>query len=175
MGNQTEIHDYTFRRITEFLRAHGWRTTKTNHALRALAGSLVAMRWDVRQASVFLRHASVTTTEAYTCTFWTRGSLTVTRSGSGGLATGHGKGTIQTDSSGPYKKGQPQKRAGPSALQVPRARAYAASRWPCGESSGAGCTKALGKRLAASLRMPGSKACFNSWASSEVPLRHWER
>lgn len=64
-GTQTETHEATFRRISEWLTACGWETTKKSHALRAYAGSQVAMRWDIYQAQHWLRHTSVSVTEQH--------------------------------------------------------------------------------------------------------------
>ncbi|HEY5910856.1 MAG TPA: tyrosine-type recombinase/integrase [Verrucomicrobiae bacterium] len=63
-GTPTQIDDM-FRGIGHWLRGLGWDTQKTNHALRAYSGSLVAMKWDIYRASAWLRHASVKVTEAH--------------------------------------------------------------------------------------------------------------
>jgi integrase len=55
--------DGNFRAVSDWLRSLGWETRKTNHALRAYAGSQVAMRYGIYEAQVFLRHSSVKVTE----------------------------------------------------------------------------------------------------------------
>lgn len=62
-GTETYRTDDLFRKVSEFLRAHGWETQKTNHALRAYAGSQVAMRYTIYEAQTWLRHSTVTVTE----------------------------------------------------------------------------------------------------------------
>ena len=62
-GGDTERTDHVFRRVSGWLRALGWRTQKTNHALRALAGSMVLKSYDLYTASVFLRHSNVQVTK----------------------------------------------------------------------------------------------------------------
>jgi integrase len=62
-GTPTEINDLTFRNIGAWQRGLGWKTQKTNHALRAYSGCLVAMKYGIYRASAWLRHKSVTTTE----------------------------------------------------------------------------------------------------------------
>ncbi len=62
-GSETERTDDVFHRNSQWLREIGWRTQKTNHALRAYAGSLVAMRENIWRASAWLRHAGVKTTQ----------------------------------------------------------------------------------------------------------------
>lgn len=62
-GEATERTDLVFRRVSEWLRGQGWQTQKTNHALRALAGSMVLKSFDLYTASVFLRHSNVQVTK----------------------------------------------------------------------------------------------------------------
>jgi len=64
-GHHTERTDCTFRNTGSWLRALGWSTQKTNHALRAYAGSLVAMKFGLYRASAWLRHASVKVTQSH--------------------------------------------------------------------------------------------------------------
>lgn len=64
-GTATDLEDIIFRRVGRWLRLLGWETQKTNHALRAYSGSLVAMKWGVDRAHSWLRHASVKTTEQH--------------------------------------------------------------------------------------------------------------
>jgi integrase len=64
-------HQSTFRSISAWLRGLGWETIKTIHALRAYAGSQVAMRFGIWQASNWLRHSSVQVTEAHYLSFVT--------------------------------------------------------------------------------------------------------
>lgn len=63
-GNDTYRTDGLFRAVSEWLRALGWETMKTNHALRAYAGSQVAMKYGIYEAQIFLRHSTVKVTEA---------------------------------------------------------------------------------------------------------------
>ena len=62
-GTETYRTDELFRAVSAWLRARGWETMKTNHALRAYAGSQVAMRYGIYEAQMFLRHSSVKVTE----------------------------------------------------------------------------------------------------------------
>lgn len=64
-GSPTETSEGTFKRISAWLTQCGWETSKKSHALRAYAGSLVAMRWGIYQAQHWLRHASVSVTESH--------------------------------------------------------------------------------------------------------------
>lgn len=64
-GNPTQRTDLVYRSASAWLRARGWKTQKTNHALRAYAGSQVAMRYDIYAAQTWLRHSSVTVTEQH--------------------------------------------------------------------------------------------------------------
>ena len=54
-----------YRELSAWMLHLGWNTPKKSHALRAYAGSLVAMRFDIYRASKFLRHASVAVTEIH--------------------------------------------------------------------------------------------------------------
>jgi integrase len=49
--------------VSEWLRKLGWKTNKTNHALRAYAGSQIAMKYSIYEASGWLRHSTVKVTE----------------------------------------------------------------------------------------------------------------
>jgi len=71
-GTETERTEDVFRRISDWLRGLGWQTQKTNHALRAYAGSQVAMRYKIYAASVWLRHSSVKVTESHYTYFITK-------------------------------------------------------------------------------------------------------
>ena len=64
-GSDTERRDDVFRRISSLMTGCGWQTQKMAHALRALSGSWVAMRYGIYAAQLFLRHQSVTTTERH--------------------------------------------------------------------------------------------------------------
>jgi integrase len=64
VGHVTERTDETFRRISAWMRALGWKTQKTNHALRAYSGSLIAMKFGIYRASAWLRHKSIKVTES---------------------------------------------------------------------------------------------------------------
>jgi len=64
-GTTTDRTDNIFRNVSAWMRRRGWETQKTNHALRAYAGSQVAMRYGVYTASVWLRHSSVKVTEQH--------------------------------------------------------------------------------------------------------------
>ena len=62
-GTMTYRTDGLFRAVSDWLRSRGWATMKTNHALRAYAGSQVAMRYGIYEAQIFLRHSTVKVTE----------------------------------------------------------------------------------------------------------------
>lgn len=62
-GNDTYRTDGLFRAVSDFLRTRGWETMKTNHALRAWAGSQVAMKYGIYEAQMWLRHSTVKVTE----------------------------------------------------------------------------------------------------------------
>ncbi|HNQ88084.1 MAG TPA: site-specific integrase [Verrucomicrobiota bacterium] len=55
----------TFDRVTAWLKAHGVLTAKPLHTLRKEFGSLVADAGDIHQAMLQLRHAQISTTEAF--------------------------------------------------------------------------------------------------------------
>lgn len=55
----------TFDRVTTWLRAHGVLSGKPLHTLRKEFGSLVADAGDIHQAMLQLRHAQISTTEAF--------------------------------------------------------------------------------------------------------------
>ena len=46
-------------------KATSWQTQKTIHELRAWSGSQIAMRYDIYDASRWLRHSSIKVTEAH--------------------------------------------------------------------------------------------------------------
>ena len=52
-----------FRGIGSWMRQLGWRTKKTNHALRAYAGSQVAMKYELYEAQAWLRHSTIEVTK----------------------------------------------------------------------------------------------------------------
>lgn len=62
-GTETYRTDDLFRAVSAWLRGLGWETMKTNHALRAYAGSQVAMKYGIYEAQIFLRHSTVKVTE----------------------------------------------------------------------------------------------------------------
>lgn len=64
VGGKTELAEDVWRDVGTWMRALGWRTEKTNHALRAFAGCQVAMKYDTYRAQIWLRHRSVTTTQS---------------------------------------------------------------------------------------------------------------
>ena len=64
-GTSTEITDCTFRETSAWLRSLGWETQKTNHALRAFSGSLVAMKFGIYRAAAWLRHSSIKVTQQH--------------------------------------------------------------------------------------------------------------
>jgi len=64
-GTQTYRTDLAFRAVSAWMRGLGWGTRKTNHALRAYAGSQIAMKYGSYDAQVWLRHSSVTVTEGH--------------------------------------------------------------------------------------------------------------
>jgi len=63
-GSDSYRDDGFEREVSAFLRSHGWETQKTNHALRAYAGSQVAMKYGIYEAQTWLRHSSVKVTES---------------------------------------------------------------------------------------------------------------
>jgi integrase len=64
-GSATFRKDDIFRAVSGWLRDLKWHTTKTNHALRAYAGSQVAMRYGIYEAQCWLRHSTVKVTEQH--------------------------------------------------------------------------------------------------------------
>ena len=62
-GNDTYRKDGLFRAVSDWLRHLGWETMKTNHALRAYAGSQIAMKYGIYEAQMWLRHSTVKVTE----------------------------------------------------------------------------------------------------------------
>lgn len=62
-GTVTYCTDDLFRAVSAWMRGLGWETMKTNHALRAYAGSQIAMKYGIYEAQMFLRHSSVKVTE----------------------------------------------------------------------------------------------------------------
>jgi integrase len=64
-GTETNRSDDIFRAVSEWIRNHKWETMKTNHALRAYAGSQVAMRYGIYEAQCWLRHSTVKVTEQH--------------------------------------------------------------------------------------------------------------
>lgn len=68
-GTLTERSEEVFRRVGAFLRQQGWATQKTNHALRDYAGSQIAMKYGLQNASFWLRHSSILVTQTHYTTF----------------------------------------------------------------------------------------------------------
>lgn len=64
-GNTAHREQGVFNEIGLWMRKHGWQTVKSNHALRALYGGLVAMRYGVEEASRRLRHNQLSTTQRF--------------------------------------------------------------------------------------------------------------
>lgn len=64
-GSNSYRADGIEREVSAFLRALGWDTNKTNHALRAYAGGQVALKYGIYKAKEFLRHSSVKVTEQH--------------------------------------------------------------------------------------------------------------
>jgi integrase len=64
-GSNAFRTDGIFRAASDFLRRQGWQTRKTNHALRAYAGSQIAMKYGIYDAQTWLRHSSVKVTEGH--------------------------------------------------------------------------------------------------------------
>jgi len=64
-GSDSYRTDGLERDVSAWLRAHGWETTKTNHALRAYAGGQVCLKYGIYRAKEFLRHSSVKVTEQH--------------------------------------------------------------------------------------------------------------
>lgn len=62
-GTETYRTDDLFRAVSAWMRALGWETDKTNHALRAYSGSQIAMRYGIYETQVWLRHSTVKVTE----------------------------------------------------------------------------------------------------------------
>lgn len=63
-GSPTYRCEGIFREIADWMRALGWNTQKAFHEWRAYAGCQVAMRDGLLTASQWLRHSSITVTEA---------------------------------------------------------------------------------------------------------------
>jgi integrase len=64
-GPITARADGTPRAVSAWLRSLGWKTQKTNHALRAYAGSQIAMKYGIYEASTWLRHSTVKVSETH--------------------------------------------------------------------------------------------------------------
>lgn len=64
-GTATYQREDIYNAISAWLRDLGWETQKTNHALRAYAGSQVAMKYGIWEASAWLRHSSVEVTQSH--------------------------------------------------------------------------------------------------------------
>lgn len=64
-GSDAYRTDGIYRAVSDWLRQLGWRTKKTNHALRAYAGSQVAMKFGIYEAQMWLRHSTVKVTEQH--------------------------------------------------------------------------------------------------------------
>jgi integrase len=62
-GYATWKNDAVFRTVSHWLENLGWNTRKATHALRAYAGSQVAMKYGIYEAQIFLRHSTVKVTE----------------------------------------------------------------------------------------------------------------
>ena len=73
-GSPTERGSTTFRRVSKWLRGLGWAKQKTNHALRAYAGSEVALNFGMHEAQAWCRHDSASTTEKYYTRQWREAS-----------------------------------------------------------------------------------------------------
>jgi len=73
-GSPTERGSTTFRRVSAWLRGLGWAKQKTNHALRAYAGSEVALNFGMHEAQAWCRHDSASTTEKYYTRQWREAS-----------------------------------------------------------------------------------------------------
>ena len=69
-GRETERLDLVFRRVSGWLRGLGWPLQKTNHGLRSYAGGEVAVRYGLEAAQAWLRHRSITTTQAHYTGRW---------------------------------------------------------------------------------------------------------
>lgn len=63
-GSPTYRCEGIFREIADWMRSLGWNTQKAFHEWRAYAGCQVAMRDGLLTASQWLRHSSITVTEA---------------------------------------------------------------------------------------------------------------
>lgn len=63
-GSPTYRCESVFREIADWMRTLGWNTQKAYHEWRAYAGCQVAMRDGLLTASQWLRHSSITVTEA---------------------------------------------------------------------------------------------------------------
>jgi integrase len=64
-GTPDTVNVNTFIGVSSWLKALGWKTLRHTHALRAYAGSLIAMRYSMYEAQIFLRHSSVVITEGH--------------------------------------------------------------------------------------------------------------
>ena len=64
-GTDAYRKDGLFRSVSHWLRERGWETRKTNHALRAYAGSQIAMKYGIYEAQIWLRHSTVKVTEQH--------------------------------------------------------------------------------------------------------------
>jgi integrase len=64
-GSPSQREDVIFRVVSAWMRDLKWETRKTNHALRAYAGSQIAMKYGIYEAQCWLRHSTVKVTEAH--------------------------------------------------------------------------------------------------------------
>ena len=64
-GTATYQREDIYNAVSAWLRGLGWETQKTNHALRAYAGSQIAMKYGIWEASAWLRHSSVEVTQSH--------------------------------------------------------------------------------------------------------------
>jgi len=64
-GTDTDRTDRVFRRVNAWLASQGWKTQKKFRELRAFAGSRVIMNDGIEAASQWLRHGSISTTQAH--------------------------------------------------------------------------------------------------------------
>lgn len=68
-GHNTERTSSCFDRVSIWMRDLGWDMQKTNHALRGYAGSMIAVKFNIWEASVWLRHQTVKVTEEHYTSF----------------------------------------------------------------------------------------------------------
>jgi integrase len=64
-GGKSDRVYWLFYHVGKWLRTLGWRTQKTNHALRDYTASTITMKYGLERASSWCRHGQIATTQAH--------------------------------------------------------------------------------------------------------------